>query len=55
MKGETILDNCMGSGTTAIACINTKRNYIGFEIDKEYYELSVKKIERHEKSIQTNL
>ena len=54
-EGETILDNCMGSGTTAIACINTKRNYIGFEIDKEYYELSVKKIERHEKSIQTNL
>lgn len=43
-EGETILDNCMGSGTTAIACINTKRNYIGFEIDKEYHELSVKRI-----------
>lgn len=54
-EGETILDNCMGSGTTAIACINTKRNYIGFEIDKEYYDLSIKRIERHEKSIQTNL
>ena len=34
----------MGSGTTAIACINTKRNYIGFEIDKEYYDLSIKRI-----------
>lgn len=43
-EGETILDNCMGSGTTAIACINTKRNYIGFEIDKEYYDLSIKRI-----------
>lgn len=34
---ELVLDNCMGSGTTAIACINTNRNYIGFEIDKDYY------------------
>lgn len=43
-EGETILDNCMGSGTTAIACINTKRNYIGFEINKEYYDLSVQRL-----------
>ena len=46
-EGETILDNCMGSGTTAIACINTKRNYIGFEIDKEYYDLSVNRIKKY--------
>lgn len=46
-EGETILDNCMGSGTTAIACINTNRNYIGFEIDKEYYDLSVNRIKKY--------
>lgn len=42
--GGVVFDGFMGSGTTAIACINTNRNYIGFEIDKEYYELSVKRI-----------
>lgn len=35
-EGETVLDNCMGSGTTAIACINTNRNFIGFELDAIY-------------------
>lgn len=43
---ELVLDTCMGSGTTAVACINTKRNYIGFEIDKEYYEGSLERIQR---------
>ena len=42
---ETVLDNCMGSGTTAIACINTNRNYIGFELDKNYYDIANKRIE----------
>ena len=44
-KNEIILDNCMGSGTTAIACINTNRNYIGFEKDTTYYNLAEKRIE----------
>ena len=44
-EGETVLDNCMGSGTTAVACINTNRNYIGFELDKDYYEASKKRLE----------
>ena len=39
-EGETVLDNCMGSGTTAIAAINTNRNYIGFELDEGYYNLA---------------
>jgi len=39
-EGETVLDNCIGSGTTAIACINTNRNYIGFELDKRYYDIA---------------
>ena len=38
-------DPFMGSGTTAIACINTNRNYIGFEIDKDYYNLAQKRID----------
>lgn len=41
----------MGSGTTAIACINNKRNFIGFEIDKEYYDLSIKRINEHQLTI----
>lgn len=46
-EGEIVLDNCMGSGTTAIACINTNRKYIGFEIEKEYYDLAIDRINKH--------
>ena len=42
-----MLDNCMGSGTTAIACLNTNRNYIGFEIDEEYYCKTMDRINNH--------
>ena len=43
-EGETVLDNCMGSGTTAVAAINTSRNYIGFETDKTYYHIACDRI-----------
>lgn len=43
-EGELILDNCIGSGTTAIACINTNRQYIGFELDTNYYEIARNRI-----------
>ena len=46
-EGETVLDNCMGSGTTAVACLNTNRNYIGFELDKNYYKVILDRIEKH--------
>ena len=46
-KNETVLDNCMGSGTTAIACMNTERNFIGFELDKTYYNKSLERIKNH--------
>ena len=46
-KGETVLDNCMGSGTTAIACLNTERNFIGFETNKEYYDKSLERIKNN--------
>lgn len=39
-EGDTVLDNCMGSGTTAIACINTGRHYTGFEKDERYYNVA---------------
>jgi site-specific DNA-methyltransferase (adenine-specific) len=45
-EGETVLDNCMGSGTTAIACINTNRNFIGFELDKHYYDIAKERIQK---------
>jgi len=43
-ENDTILDPFMGSGTTAIACINTNRNYIGFELDKEYCDIANERI-----------
>lgn len=43
-EGDTVLDNCMGSGTTAVACIATKRNFIGFELDKEYHRIANERI-----------
>lgn len=44
-EGETVLDNCIGSGTTAIACIQEKRHFIGFELNEEYYAQACKRIE----------
>lgn len=41
---ETVLDNCMGSGSTGVACINTNRKFIGIELDKHYFEISEKRI-----------
>jgi len=42
---DTVLDNCIGSGTTAVAAINTKRNYIGFEMDTTYCDIANKRIQ----------
>jgi site-specific DNA-methyltransferase (adenine-specific) len=51
-EGDIVLDNCSGSGTTAISCIDTKRKYICIEKDFEYYEKSLKRVkERLEKII----
>jgi len=43
-ENDLVLDNCMGSGTTAIACMDTNRNYIGFELDNTYYNLACERI-----------
>ena len=41
---DTILDPFMGSGTTGVACVQTGRNFIGIEIDRNYYEIAEKRI-----------
>jgi site-specific DNA-methyltransferase (adenine-specific) len=43
-EGDTVLDNCMGSGTTAVACILEKRNFIGFENKDSYHKMSQERI-----------
>ena len=43
-EGETVLDNCMGSGSTGVACVNTNRKFIGIEMDEKYYDISCKRI-----------
>ena len=47
IEGETVLDNCMGSGSTGVACVNTNRNFIGIEKDDKYFEIAKKRIEEH--------
>lgn len=42
--GEVVLDNCMGSGTTAVACVRTGRNFIGFELDEKYHAITLQRI-----------
>ena len=52
-EGDTVFDGYSGSGTTAAACIKEKRRFIGSELNKEYYDLSVKRLT--EMSMQTEL
>jgi site-specific DNA-methyltransferase (adenine-specific) len=46
-ENALVLDNCIGSGTTAIACINTNRNFIGIELDDNYYNIAKDRIQKH--------
>jgi site-specific DNA-methyltransferase (adenine-specific) len=46
-EGNTVLDNCAGSGTTGIACLNTNRNFILMEKEEKYYELIKKRVYEH--------
>lgn len=43
-EGETVLDNCMGSGSTGVACVNTNRSFIGIELNQKYYNLAKERI-----------
>ena len=44
LEGEVVLDNCMGSGSTGVACVNTGRQFIGIERETEYYQIAEKRI-----------
>ena len=44
-EGETVLDNCMGSGSTGAACVNTNRDFIGIELDENYFQIAKNRIE----------
>ena len=50
-EGDTILDPFMGSGTTAIAAIREKRHFIGFELNKEYYDKACERIKLEQQQL----
>lgn len=48
LEGDIVLDPFLGSGTTAVACVNTGRHYIGFELDPQYYDIACKRLDEVE-------
>lgn len=54
-EGDTVLDCFMGSGSTGVACVNTGRNFIGIELDKDYFAIAKKRIEEKEREHEQNL
>lgn len=48
---NTVLDNCMGSGSTGVACVNTNRNFIGIELDENYFSIAKDRIEKAEEDL----
>ncbi len=46
-EGDLVLDNCMGSGTTGVACVNLNRNFIGMELDVGYFNIAKERIEKN--------
>ena len=55
LEGETVLDNCMGSGSTGVACVNTNRKFIGIELDNTYFEIAKERIEKAVENTKSNL
>ena len=49
--GEVVLDNCMGSGSTGVACVNTGRRFIGIELDNQYFNIAQKRIEEADEQL----
>lgn len=47
---ETVLDNCMGSGSTGVACLNTNRNFIGYELEQSYFNIATDRINNYLKN-----
>lgn len=44
-ENDVVLDNCMGSGSTGVACVNTNRSFIGIELDENYFNIAKERIE----------
>lgn len=44
-EGDMVLDNCMGNGSTGVACLNTNRNFIGIELEESYFNIAKERIE----------
>ena len=51
-EGMTVLDNCMGSGSTGVACLNTGRKFIGIEKDEQYFDVAKERIESVQKALE---
>lgn len=54
-EGDTVLDNCMGSGSTGVACINTNRSFIGIELDETYFKIAEKRLNDRYKELEEML
>jgi site-specific DNA-methyltransferase (adenine-specific) len=53
-EGDVVLDNCMGSGSTGVACVNTHRDFIGIELTDEYFAIAKERIEKHQREASFN-
>lgn len=51
-EGETVLDNCMGAGSTGVACVNTGRHFVGMEKDDKYFEIASDRISQAMQEVQ---
>ena len=54
-KGDTVLDNCMGSGTTGVACIRNHRDFIGIELQEDYFKIASDRISKEEAEMSRKL
>ena len=54
-ENDIVLDNCMGSGSTGVACLNTNRNFIGIELDENYFNTAEERIGQREQEIKNSL
>ena len=54
-EGDLVLDNCVGSGTTAVAAIKEKRRFIGMELNKEFYDIACERIKQEQSEIKNSL
>lgn len=54
-ENDIVLDNCMGSGSTGVACVNTKRDFIGMELDEEYFRIAEKRIQEAQSEIRLDM